>query len=309
MQIDQQHKMSLWIQTAVAVAESGSPAIAAKVLSKNITTVYRHLDALEQSLGTKIFNRKNTGWTLLEEASVLLNTGKELEKVLQNAEKELRETLDKTEGVIRIAVSHDFAFHYLAPRLRAFCEKNKGIRLELIVNNQFTDLEKGAADVAIRPDNNPGDSLIGRRVGTMHHAFYASQDYLKRHGEPISITTSDHSFCGYGQEISDYTAAKWLDNHIDEKHIITRFNDTNVMTNAVISGLGIGLLPCFVGDNTENLQLVLKIEGAIPVDIWLVAAETSRDRSKIKAFFEYFAEIIHRDHDQLMGKPYMNQSN
>ncbi len=307
MRIDQQHKMSLWIQTAVAVAESGSPAIAAKVLSKNITTVYRHLDSLEHSLGTKIFNRKNTGWTLLEEASVLLNTGKELEKVLLNAEKELRETLDKTEGVIRIAVSHDFAFHYLAPRLRAFCDKNDGIRLEVIVNNQFTDLETGAADVAIRPDNNPGDSLIGRRVGTMNHAFYASDDYLKRHSEPITLTTNNHSFCGYGQEIADYSAAKWLDSHIEEKQIITRFNDTNVMTNAVISGLGIGLLPCFVGDNLENVQAVLTTEDAIPVDIWLVAAETSRDRSKVKVFFDYFAEMIHADHDVLMGKPYLNQ--
>ena len=301
-----QKNISYWIQTALVVAESGSPTTAAKHLGINVTTVYRHLEALEQSLESKIFHRKNTGWKLYEEASVLLTAGKEIKKILQNTENELRDKLGKGNRNLRIAVSDDFAFHYLVPKLKKFCDAYKDIRPDIIISSEFTDLENGDADVAIRPDKNPGDSLIGRRVGSMNHAFYASKDYISQHGKPSTLSDlNDHVFCGYGQALQHYNAAKWIEKNIQDKNIVARFSNSTVLMNAVNSGVGIGLLPCYVGDNNAFLNIVMPIKDTMPVDIWLVATQASKNHLKIKAFFDYFAEEFHADHNLFKGLPYL----
>ena len=77
---------------------------------------------------------------------------------------------------------------------------------ELIISAKFSDLAQGEADVAIRPDMNPGDTLVGQRVGVMKHAFYASGDYLDQKGFSASnLDLDDHSVCGYGADLRSYS--------------------------------------------------------------------------------------------------------
>ncbi len=301
----ERRRISSWIHTALAVAQSGSPARGARQLGVSITTAYRHINALERSLGVQIFNRKHTGWTLRDELRVLVSAGEEIERVLRRAENEMRSAAGRGHQTLRIALSDDIAEHYVAPRLRAFCDAHENIQPDLIVSSEFADLASGEADVAIRPDMDPGDTLVGRRVGYITHALYASNAYVRAHGTPASLAAlSDHGICGYGPALRHYTAAEWLDAHVSAEAIVARFSHTFTMARAVEEGLGVGLLPCFVGDALACVEPVMVIEGALPVDIWLVAAAASRKWPKVRAFNRFFAARMRADEALFIGRPY-----
>ena len=60
------------LRHALAVGNAGSIGGAARALGVNHTTVLRRLDALEQQLGTRLFERQRSGYQPTEAGLVLL---------------------------------------------------------------------------------------------------------------------------------------------------------------------------------------------------------------------------------------------
>ena len=296
---------ALWMHSALDIAVSGSPTRSARRLGFNITTIYRHLDALEQSLGVQIFIRRHNGWQLTSEAAGLLEIGKKMEQLVDQADGELKALTKRVDRHLRVAVSDDFAAYYVAQHLQGFCEIYDWLMPELVISPQFSDLSQGEVDVAIRPDMNPGDTLVGQRVGMMKHAFYASSDYFDQYGCPDSnAALSNHFVCGYGTDLIGYTASQWIERHIKSAAIIARFGNVTSMIEAVVQGVGIGLLPCYIADHIPTLKLARSIDGGLPIDLWLVTASANKKRPKVKAFFKFFATKIRSDASQFAGVPY-----
>ena len=290
------------IQTAMAVAEAGSPVGGAKKLGVSVTTVYRHLEMLEQSLEVQVFDRHHKGWTIRKDASVLLASGKEIERLLWQTRNDIQEAAGIRSRNLRIAISEDLASHYIVPLLDDFCRANNGIQPDLIIGSDFADLVQGEADVAIRPHMDPGDILVGRRVCHMTHAFYASHDYCKQMGSISTLAElKKQTICGYGDLLKDYTAAQWMDDHIDQDDIAMRFGCTSAMIRAVTEGIGLGLLPCFVGDSISSLKSVMTVENGLRVDIWLVTAAANKKRPAVRAFFKFFGSAFRADKKRFIG--------
>src|SRR6202040_1747112 len=57
-----------------------------------------------------------------------------------------------------------------------------GLRVELVLSDQFLDLAKGEADIAIRAGEPEDEALIGRKIAETPWAVYASSSYCERHG-------------------------------------------------------------------------------------------------------------------------------
>ena len=299
------------LQTATSVAATGSPVASARQLGIAVTTVYRHLATLEVSLGVPVFDRHHSGWTLRQEAQSLLAASREIERLLQGVKEEVRAAASLAPKTLRIAASEDLASYYVAPLLREFIQECDGVQPDLIVSNCFADLIQGEADVAIRPHCDPGDDLVGRRMCAMSYAFYASRKYIRRKGQPTAKVFESgsqavpigHALCGYGSALSHFAAARWLDENIGDHNVIARFGSTSSMIRAVLDGLGIGLLPRFVGDALPSLIVVATLPAGLPVDLWLVTADANRKRFAVKAFFKFFAKRISADRALFSGKP------
>lgn len=293
------------IETVVAIARFGSPTTAAEALGRNVTTAYRHINALETELGVKLFDRQHGGWKLRPEGRALADAGAELERLLSRALDQARAQSRFARGKLRIAVSDDFATAYLATRMKAFIERYPEIQPDLIVGNTFADLVAGDADVAIRPHRYPGDDLVGQRVALMNHAFYAAPAYVKAHGKPATTCDlKDHALLGFGESLAGFTAAEWLTATVGPTATCIGFGSTMSMANATVSGLGLGLLPCYIGDAEKALLPVLTIEGGLGIDVWLVTPETRKNEQNTRAFFRHFGATIRADAAMFTGAPY-----
>jgi DNA-binding transcriptional LysR family regulator len=76
------------------------------------------------------------------------------------------------------------AGRFLAPRLPALLERHPGLRIELVMRDQFSDMVEERLDLALRAGDIADASLVVRRVGQLGRAVVAAPIYLERHGAP-----------------------------------------------------------------------------------------------------------------------------
>ncbi len=94
---------------------------------------------------------------------------------------------------------------WLSQRIGEFLDLYPEIRVELVVTNEDLDLAMREAHVALRLRQPTQADLIQRRLFTVHFHAYASPDYIRRFGEPISLEDLDHHRLVASEEISQPT--------------------------------------------------------------------------------------------------------
>ena len=73
---------------------------------------------------------------------------------------------------------------FLAARLPVLLARHPGLRVELVMRDQFTDMIEDRLDLALRSGEIADASLVARRVGQLGRAVVAAPIYLERHGAP-----------------------------------------------------------------------------------------------------------------------------
>jgi len=56
-----------------------------------------------------------------------------------------------------------------------------------VLSDQYVDLAKGGADVALRSGDSDDSILVGRKIADSLWAISASHQYIERHGAPATI--------------------------------------------------------------------------------------------------------------------------
>src|SRR5262249_31766693 len=189
-------------------------------------------------------------------------------------------------GPLRVSASDGLAEAYLVPLLAGFARTMKSPAIELVVDNQFADLHRRKADIAVRPSQKPGEGLVGRRAGKLAHALYGATPLLRRLGMPTSPSDlARHDACVLADALAHHTAARWWSKRIRKQVNVSFIANTEMSLAAAISaGMGIGILPCFLGDRLAGVTRVTTIPVGPPVDIWLVTHPALRRNSAIPGF-------------------------
>ena len=72
----------------------------------------------------------------------------------------------------------------------------------------------------MRPSNIVQENLVGRRVGRLRTAIYASRSYLKKNTKKKEWAA--HDWVAPEETLSHLTHAKWMRENILEDHIVVR---------------------------------------------------------------------------------------
>ena len=80
--------------------------------------------------------------------------------------------------------------------------------MEIVINNTFLSLTRREADVAVRPSNSVPENLVGRRVGRLRTAIYASRSYLKKNAKENQWAA--HDWVAPEETLSHLAQAKWM---------------------------------------------------------------------------------------------------
>ena len=274
----------------LAMSERGSISGAAKSLNVNHSTVLRRLTSLEKRLGARLFNRLPEGYQLTAQGEELRNQLRGVSEQIESAQRSLIGRDLKLSGAIRITTTDTLMHGLLMPYLAEFHALNPAIQMEMVINNTFLNLTRREADVAVRPSNIVPENLVGRRVGRLRTAIYASKNYLKKNEKKKEWAA--HDWIASDEVLSHLAQAKWMQENIPEDRIVVRVDSLAGMVAAVRHGMGVGMLLCLLADNERDLVRLAEPVNELETDVWILTHPALKGVARIKAFTDFLYDRL-----------------
>lgn len=293
------------LQSFLAIARSGSLAGAARMLAVNHSTVFRRLNALEEQLGVRLFERHATGYAPTAAGEEMVAVAERVEDEVLELERRLLGRDIELRGTLRVTTTDTLAQSLLARHLRTFHDAYREIALELLTSNAFFSLSRREADVALRPSRQPDETMVGRRLAEIAVALYASRDYVARHGRPDrSDALAGHALVTGDSSLAHLPATRWLTSRASSQAVTLALRCNSWMSQlaAARAGLGLVALPCFLADPEPELVRVLPPEPALASELWLLTHADLRRTARVRAFMDHMAAGIRQDRGLLEGR-------
>ena len=289
------------LQIVLAVAEHGSASQAAGLLGINHSTVIRRINDFEATHGVKLFERHPTGLKPTRAGHALLDASRPIEGAVLNIEREILGQDLKLEGDIKVTTTDSIADRVIGPHLKSFRDAHSAITINLIVTNTRLDLPRLDADLSVRPSRNPPDDLVGRNVSGMAFTIYAQREaYVSWQQMP----ESERPWIGVSLALNNSPVGAWMQPIDLNNQIITRGNSFVTLRELAASGLGLTILPCFLGDCDERLIRIEPPIKDIETNLWVLTHRDLRNSARVKALSDHLARGLRRQRDLLEGRTY-----
>ncbi len=291
------------LQYLLSIADTGNQSAAARQLNVSQPTVGRRLAKLEHDLGTKLFDRTPDGFVLTAAGEQLLEHARRIEQESIAAHRAISGGDSALAGTVRISATEALGITWLTPALARLQAVHPGMRIELVIENAAVNLLRREADIAVRLFRPTQNELVGRYLGLHAMGFYATPGYLERHGLPASVAElAQHAIVGFDESMSFIPHVRWLDQQISPDQVVFRSNSNLAQLQATQSGLGIGLLSCFVADRAGGIVRVLPDADVKGHEIWLVTHSDLRRSARIRTVYDHLADLIGQERQALAGQ-------
>lgn len=271
----------------LAVAKTGSLAAAGRELGVIHTTVMRRVAALEEGLGVKLFERHPNGHVLTLAGQELLGTLQPFEEELAVVGRRLAGLDQQLVGTVRIASLTPLS-PWICDALVALRKANPEVKAEVLISSGVVNMARHESDVAVRVTAAPPEDLVGRRVAELAHGIYAAQSFPTL---PDSQDFAAFPWLAFTAARSDLPQARWIAEHVPNESIVLRTNDTATMVSATEAGLGLSVLPRYVGDRHPGLRCLAPLRG-FGQHLWLLTHQDLRRNRRIRVLMDCLAEEL-----------------
>jgi len=236
-----------------AAARSGSLAAAGARLGLDASTVGRRVARLESALQSTLFVRSASGLCLTATGARLLETASEAEAIMAKA---ARGEDDDPGGAVRISAPEGFGTAILAPGLKAFALGRPRLRIELAAESGFRSAGRREVDVAVTLSPQPGARVVVEPLTEYQLALFAAPEYLARAGRPERIEDlGGHDLVGYVDDLLYAPELRYLDEIRSGLRPTLASSSIRAQREIVLSGGGVGVLPCFLSTGLEPVLL------------------------------------------------------
>jgi len=278
------------LRVFLAVHRAGTLRGAARALGVNHATVTRRLAGLEDSLHTRLFDRRPEGLVASQTGEDLLGAAERVESELLAVQRRVGGRDDSPRGLVRLSVPPAMLRSFLAAELVGFAKAHPGIELEVDASHSYSDLARREADVAIRMADEVTDDLVGRRVIRYRKGIYAAPAYLETARD--GLDPGRHAWIGWGEGLP---SPSWTrDTPFPDLPVRHRLFSNLLQLEACKEGLGLALLPCFLG---EAEPAVVRVPGTGTLDgksIWLLYHRDLRRTARVRTLIDHLAPAIRR---------------
>lgn len=269
------------IKCFIVTARAGALTQAANLLRMSPATLSRRLANLEHECGKLLFARTPTGYNLTAEGKLMLERCALIEKGFASLNSALEMTSKQPSGRVRLAVSENIANLVLLPKLPEFRNAFPLIEIEFRTGVHPIALHTREADIAVRASMPESGAFKARTVGTLHHGLYLSRN-VDRNGAGNGLGIIGWSENSEGLPITRAAMA-----HSHWRSPTVRLNTLQGHVAAALAGLGYAYLPCFVGDQYQDLVRVEGPTGLLRHDIYMILHDDSIEMPKIRAVADF----------------------
>jgi DNA-binding transcriptional LysR family regulator len=277
-----------------AIADTRSLAGAAEYLGVNHSTVFRRLAQIEQELGTRLFERNRAGYALTACGEEMVELAARMGEDIVSFERKVTGQDLRPSGELRITTSELVLRHLLNDVLVGFRRAYPEIVLDIVVSNQRLNLSKRDADVAVRAIYQNSDPLLGRKVARIAWAVFGPRALAGAPFDPLA-DSRHHDWLAFADHVSVARAMRWLKDHVGDKRIVYKANSMVGLAEAAAGGMGLALLPCYVGSEVAGLAQFSPPLPELEGELWLLTHPDLRNTARVRAFLDFCsAEIAQR---------------
>jgi DNA-binding transcriptional LysR family regulator len=268
----------------LAVARGGSVRAAAVRLGVNHSTVLRRIAQLEERLGAKMFDKLPSGYRLTAGGEEVLELASQMEASSHQLETRVFGRDQSVRGLLRVTMAPPLASHLLMPDLVDFARLHPDIEMEILSSGELVNLTNREADVAIRVVYDRKTlplNLHGLKGPELFGGVYMSRDLLAAWhagaSDPIRwVVISMHGIPDWAREGEVPTAG-----------VPFRTTDGEAQIVAVRQGLGMTVLPCFIGDADPLLARVPGTQLHMHGTLWLLTQGEARKTKRVRLFTDF----------------------
>ncbi len=280
------------------VVEAGSFSEAARRAGTSRSAISKAVAKLEKSLGAHLLNRTTRHLSLTEIGAAVAEHCARIVEEATEAEKLVGSLSSEARGVLRVSASVAFGTLHVAPALAEFLPRHPELKIDLSITDRWVNLAEEAYDVAIHVSSDPPPNLVARPLAPVRRQLCATPDYFRRRGIPRTPADLVTHNC------LDYTRSgepgRWRFTG-PEGEISVPINgplhvdDDEALSQAVLGGLGVGLLPTFiVGKALQDGNLQAVLSEYIPVErhVYAMYLPTRHLPNKVRVFIDFMLSHI-----------------
>ena len=245
-------------------------------------------------LGAKLLDRVAGAYVLTPRGAELLPLVEQLVEAGHAIERAKPDFSETATGTVRVAAG-PWNSRFMARRLPELLADLPGIELELFSAYSFANLSRREADIAIRNRRPLEGKLARRALPDPTYALFASRDYVARN--PAARTSARYEACrwvGFDETQSAAGSRKWLEPRIRRAPDV-RCSHSGHILDAIIGGAGIGIVPCWAGNEEPGvMQLTAPLDDYETDGLWMVVHEDLRNRPRVRLVFDRIAALFER---------------
>lgn len=278
------------LRYVLAIEASGTALGAAKQLGGSHSTVLRRLATLELALDTKLFQRSEGRMVVNAAAALLMAKARSIADAFDALPQLIDGPNSDLEGVVRIAAPQALICHALAGALADFRMTHPAIRIALCADMSFDEFRRGHADVALRISLTVPNELGIRRLSDYRFALYARDDLALRLRD--GATFAEMPFILLSDTSRDLPERKWMVALAKGRAPAMEASSTVTLRAAVAAGLGIGVLPCYIGDVMPGVQRIQTGPTVPREGVFLVTHPTQSKKARCRAVSDHLIKYI-----------------
>jgi DNA-binding transcriptional LysR family regulator len=286
------------VRVFLAVARHGSLRAAGRALGLSQPTIGRRLASFEATFGgPTLFDRLPEGLRLNAAGEALVAAAEELESAALALERRRAAASPALSGTVRVSVG-EWGGGFLARHLDQSSETGlpPTLTLELVESWETANLARRDADLALRHGVPEGGNLYVSKVGVIACAVYRRHD---GEHDPLQGAT----WVTYPEEQCHLVSARWVDEQLRDNagRVALRASTLPLRTAAVRAGIGVGLLPCYVGDTDPLLERITPPVTELGAEYWVIVHRDLRRAARVRAVIDWIRRVFDERRDELAG--------
>ena len=274
---------------------------AARRLDVSKSRISKSIARLEGSLGVRLLNRSTRSLSLTDVGERYFEHCDRILEEMAQANMTVSRLHQEPRGRLKISAPVAFSTMHIASALPDFMMLYPDVTVDLTISDRLVDLAEDGYDVALRITPEPGPNLVARRLAPIRRKICCSPAYLARRGVPeVPEDLARHNCLDY---TFMNTQGVW---HLkgSEGDVFVpvsgtlRINDDEALSQAVLGGLGLALLPTFIiGKDLQAGRLVEVLPGYVPTERFIYAVHLPNRHLpvKIRAFIDFLLDRFGTD--------------
>ncbi|HWU35638.1 MAG TPA: LysR family transcriptional regulator [Methylovorus sp.] len=252
------------------VAQEQSFSTAARKLGMSRSAVSKAVAKLESALGARLLNRSTRHLSLTEVGAGMLEHCARIVAESERASRVVENLSSKPSGTLRVAASVAFGTLHVAPAMADFLQQYHEVELDMTITDRTIDMVEEGYDVIIRVAQQPPPALVARKLAPVRRQVCGTPAYFAQYGLPASpMALTGHNCLDY---IHSGDRGYWRFSGPEGEIAVpvsgrVRINDDEALSQVVLGGFGLALLPTFIiGNHLQSGALQAVLSDYIPVE-------------------------------------------